>query len=126
MTTLEKEIINLLDMIPFFPIVEKRDFVLKKLPTLSSKQKQNVFNELGATFRELIAQVPVTAFAESEISDKSKLQILKIEKTYLHELQSIEGNLLHEFIEQEKIYRRNELKEAEQMLQREFGDIVYN
>jgi len=126
MTSLEKEIINLLDMIPFFPMKEKRYFVLKKLPTLSDEQKKRVFDELGVTFRELIANVPVTAFAESDLSDKSKLQILEIEKKYLHELQSIEGNLLHEFIEAEKKYRRNELKEAEQMLQREFGDIVYN
>ncbi len=121
MTTIEKEIINLLDMIPFFPAEEKRDFVLHKLPTLADEQKKKVFDELGTTFRELIAHVPVTAFAESNLSEKTKLQILEIEKKYLHELQSIESNLLHEFWEQEKKVRAQDLAKAEKMLADEFG-----
>jgi len=126
MTIIEKEIINLLDMIPFFPLKEKRDFVINKLPTLSDEQKKKVFDELGVTFRELIAQIPVTSFAESDLSERTKLEILGIEKKYLHELQNIESELLQEFLEAEKKYRKNELQEAEKMLQREFGDIVYN
>ena len=70
MNPTETEIVHILDMIPFFPIAEKRDFVLKKLPNMDDAQKKRVFDELGVTFRELIAQIPVTSFAESDLSEK--------------------------------------------------------
>lgn len=121
MTTLEKEIIGLLDMIPLFPLEEKRDFVLNKMPTLSDEKKQKVFEELGFVFRELVAKIPITAFIESDLPLDTKKKILEIEKKYLYELQSIETNLLHEFLEQEKKIRSQELERAEKMLYQQFG-----
>lgn len=117
MNAIDSQIISLLDMIPFFPKEEKRDFVLHKMPNLSLERKNKVFEELGTTFRKLVAEIPLNSIVDADFSSQTKQHIFEIEKTYLHELQKIESHLLSQFFEAEKKVRAHDLAMAEKMIE---------
>lgn len=107
-------------MIPFFPDEEKRDFMLVKVPKMAEEKKKTVLAELWSTFRELVAQVPMSALMESDLPDDVKKKIIHIEQKYLIEVQRIEKKLKKKFLAVEQKILENDERMAEELLVREF------
>jgi hypothetical protein len=117
----EKKIIGLLDMIPFFSREKKRDMAMNVLPSLLPEKKEEMLNDLKKVFQKLVSQVPLSAFINSDLPEKTKEKILAIENKYLSDMQSVQSKIFREFSAVDEKARQRDLEIAEALIQKELG-----